>query len=236
MPNHKTSKIISMLQNLENDLSICMRCGMCQSVFSIYRETHREPDVARGKIILLDALKDGIFENARGVLKRLQRCLLCGACEASCPGGVKCLEIFFKARSILSYIEGLPIWERVFLRKIFSEPERFRNIMNFLALCQPLAVSKVSSSVGTVHARIPLPFFKNRDLMPLAEKPFKDRIQLLDISQKAGQPRVAIFIGCLVDRIFPSVAESMVEVLKTNQVWLFTPEDQVCCGIPALSG
>jgi len=76
MPSRKISEIIVTLKSLERDLSLCMRCGMCQSVCPLYRETRREPDVARGKIILVDALKNGVFEEIHGVLERLQRCLL----------------------------------------------------------------------------------------------------------------------------------------------------------------
>jgi len=71
--------------------------------------------------------------------------------------------------------------------------------------------------------------------MPLATTPFRDRILSLDIPASASQERVGIFVGCLIDRIFPSVAESMIEVLKSKKVGIFIPEDQVCCGIPAIS-
>ena len=235
MPSRKISEIIVTLKSLERDLSLCMRCGMCQSVCPLYRETRREPDVARGKIILVDALKNGVFEEIHGVLERLQRCLLCGACEANCPSGVKCLEIFIKARSILYAYEKLSLWERLFLRKILSAPERFHSVMNILALCQPLVFAGTDSDIGTVHARFPIAFFKNRHLMPLATTPFRDRISSLDIPAAVSHERVGIFVGCLIDRIFPSVAESMIEVLKIKKMGIFIPEDQVCCGIPAIS-
>ena len=235
MPSRRISEIIVTLRSIEKELSLCMRCGMCQSVCPLYRETRREPDVARGKIILVDALKNGVFEEIHGVLDRLQRCLLCGSCEANCPSGVKCLEIFIKARSILYAYEKLSFWDRLFLKKILSAPERFHNVMNILALCQLLVFAKTGSEIGTVHARFPIAFFKNRHLMPLATTPFRARISSLEIPAAAGQERVGIFVGCLIDRIFPSVAESMIEVFKFKKTGIFIPEDQVCCGIPALS-
>jgi glycolate oxidase iron-sulfur subunit len=85
-----------LMRELEDQLVVCMRCGMCQSVCPLYAQTGREADVARGKLALLDGLLAEMFQDPQGVYDRLNRCLLCGACAANCPSGVSTLEIFFE--------------------------------------------------------------------------------------------------------------------------------------------
>src|SRR5512135_3468712 len=97
-----------LVQELDDQLVVCMRCGMCQAVCPVFAETGRESDVARGKLALLDGLLQQMFEDPHGVHERLSKCLLCGSCAANCPSGVKVLDIFLKARAILSGYIGLP--------------------------------------------------------------------------------------------------------------------------------
>lgn len=48
-------------------------------------------------------------------------------------------------------------------------------------------------------------------------------------------PHVTLFVQCIVDTIFPDVAEAMVEVLERHNVSLSCPTDQTCCGQPAFN-
>ena len=80
-------KLAQLVKALEDQLVVCMRCGMCQAVCPLFAETGREADVARGKLALLDGLVQEMFQDPKGVNERLMRCLLCGACAASCPSG-----------------------------------------------------------------------------------------------------------------------------------------------------
>ena len=79
------------MRELEDQLVVCMRCGMCQAVCPLFRETGFEADVARGKLALLDGLLQEMFKDPQGVYERLNKCLLCGSCAANCPSGVSVL-------------------------------------------------------------------------------------------------------------------------------------------------
>ena len=72
-------KLAQLLKQVEDQLAVCMRCGMCQSVCPVFAETGRESDVARGKLALLDGLLQEMFKDSTGVQERLSRCLLCGS-------------------------------------------------------------------------------------------------------------------------------------------------------------
>jgi len=47
--------------------------------------------------------------------------------------------------------------------------------------------------------------------------------------------RVALFIPCFVDQLFPNVAMAMVTVLRRLNVDVVYPPDQTCCGQPAFN-
>ena len=111
-----------LMKNLEDQLVVCMRCGMCQSVCPLFEQTGREADVARGKLALLDGLMQEMFKDPEGVYERLNKCLLCGSCAANCPSGVSVLEIFMKARAILTGYMGLPMAKKLVLRGITVSP------------------------------------------------------------------------------------------------------------------
>jgi glycolate oxidase iron-sulfur subunit len=96
-----------LMRELEDQLVVCMRCGMCQSVCPVFDQTGREADVARGKLALLSGLMESMFDDPEGVNQRLNKCLLCGSCAANCPSGVSVQEIFLKARAILTGYMGL---------------------------------------------------------------------------------------------------------------------------------
>jgi L-lactate dehydrogenase complex protein LldE len=49
------------------------------------------------------------------------------------------------------------------------------------------------------------------------------------------KPRVALFIQCIVDSVFPKVGQSMVRVLDRLGVSMDYPENQTCCGQPAFN-
>lgn len=46
---------------------------------------------------------------------------------------------------------------------------------------------------------------------------------------------VALFVQCIVDSVYPHVAESMVKILRHLGVSVSCPEDQTCCGQPAFN-
>ena len=112
-----------LMKELEDQLVVCMRCGLCQAVCPLFAETGREADVARGKLALLDGLPQEILKNPQGVQDHLTRCLLCGSCAANCPSGVKVLDIFIKARAILAGYLGLSPVKKAIFRGLLAKPD-----------------------------------------------------------------------------------------------------------------
>lgn len=228
-------EIARLMRELEDQLIVCMRCGMCQSVCPVFDQTGREADVARGKLALLSGLMESMFDDPQGVYQRLNKCLLCGSCAANCPSGVSVQEIFLKARAILTAAMGLSPAKRLILKGMLANPKVFDRMTEWGARFQKVFTRPVNEIVGTSCARVMSPLIQDRHFRTLAAVPFHRQVPSLD--RPAGQSgfKVAVFVGCLIDKMFPTIAHSTVKVLEHFGVGIFLPENQGCCGIPALS-
>jgi len=227
--------LVQLMKELEDQLVVCMRCGMCQAVCPLFTETGREADVARGKLALLEGLMQNMFENPKGVYVRLNRCLLCGSCEANCPSGVNVLGIFMKARAILTGYMGLSLAKRTILRGMLAHPQIFDRVTEWASRYQGLFTKPVDELLGTSCARFVSPIIADRHFKPLAPVPFHRVRPSLNTTPGSSGIKVAFFVGCLIDKIFPRIGEAVIKVLQHHGVGLFMPERQACCGIPAIS-
>jgi len=227
--------LATLMQELEDQLSVCMRCGMCQAVCPLFAETGREADVARGKLALLDGLLHEMFKDPKGVYERLNRCLLCGSCAANCPSGVSVMEIFIKARAILTGFMGLTPAKKLILRGMLVRPELFDRLAEWGAKFQKIFTKPANELIGTSCARLVSPLFGNRHFILLAKTPFHRLMPSLNTDKGRSGIKVAFFVGCLIDKFFPKVAQDVIDVLTYHGVGIFMPKGQSCCGIPAIS-
>jgi glycolate oxidase iron-sulfur subunit len=227
--------LIDMMRQLEDQLVVCMRCGMCQAVCPLYAQTGREADVARGKLALLDGLLHEMFKDPQGASQRLSKCLLCGSCEANCPSGVSVMDIFLKARAILAGYMGLPPAKRLILRGLLGHPERFDQMSSWGAKFQKIFTRPANAVLGTSCARFASPLLGDRHFRHLADPPFHRSVPALDTRGGRSGLRTAFFVGCLIDKLYPQIAQASLTALGHHGVDVFLPENQACCGIPAIS-
>jgi glycolate oxidase iron-sulfur subunit len=224
-----------LMRQLEDQLVVCMRCGMCQAVCPVFAQTGREADVARGKLMLLDGLMQAMLNDPQAVRERLQRCLLCGSCAANCPSGVNVLDIFLKARAILAGYLGLPPLKKAIFRRLLAHPQTMDRVVEFGAVFQKLFTRPVNEIVGTSCARFASPLLADRHFRTLAAVPFHRVHPSLNTPAGRSGLRVGFFVGCLIDKIFPNVAAAALQALAHHDVAVFLPAGQGCCGIPAIS-
>ncbi|NOY70391.1 MAG: (Fe-S)-binding protein [Deltaproteobacteria bacterium] len=228
------NSLISMLGALDAALSLCTRCGLCQAVCPVYSVTGNEADAARGKIFLLDGLASHLFDDPAGVSERLDRCLLCGACEAECPRGIKITQTYIAARSILAEYMGLSLGKKVLFRQMLARPERFDRLAAWAARFQWLVTRPAGLLSSPVSQNMVSPLLINRWVPALPITPFH-RMEIPERPTEVKGHRVAIFAGCLIDKVFPDIAVAMIEALKYHRADISVPAGQGCCGIPALS-
>jgi len=229
------SRLATLVRELEDQLVVCMRCGFCQAVCPLFDQTHLESDVARGKLALLDGLAQDILRDPAGVKKRLERCLLCGSCAANCPSGVKVLDIFLKARMLLTGYMGISPAKRLLLRGLLARPQFFDRLMAWAPKLQGLLAKPADDLLGTSCARLPITPLAQRHFKRLADKPLHRIIPSKNTAKGASGLRIGFFVGCLIDKLFPQVGSAALAILDHHQVGVFMPAAQACCGLPALS-
>jgi len=227
-------ELIRLLGELDDDLVGCMRCGMCQAACPVFAKTGREADVARGKLALLDGLAHEMIKNPEGVKERLELCLLCGSCQASCPSGVHILDIFLKARAILTGYMGLSPVKKLIFHQLISRPKLFDSLLGLGSKLQGVFAKPVSDVLGTSCARFHSPL-GDRHFPHLAAKPLHKLQKELDEPKGSSGLKVAFFPGCMADKVYPQTALAALKVLRHYGVGVFLPAGQACCGIPSLS-
>jgi len=228
-------KLVHDVRELEDQLAVCTRCGMCQANCPVFLQTRKEPDVSRGKLVLINGLIDQMFEDPKGVNDRLQRCLLCGSCSYGCPSNVNTVEIFLKTRAIIAQYLGLPFSKKILFKKILSNPATFNTVMELVSSFQTVFFKQEKNFQKTSCARIASPLLRGRHIVPLDKTAFNKTLEGMDYRIDGKGVKVAFFVGCLIDKAFPNIAHSVVEVLKHFKAKVFIPSNQGCCGIPAVA-
>src|ERR1700759_1845352 len=83
-------------------LRSCVHCGLCLGACPTYREVGNENDSPRGRLYIMKGLSDGRLEPVPSVIKHLDLCLDCRACETACPSGVQYGQILEGTREALN--------------------------------------------------------------------------------------------------------------------------------------
>ena len=225
------ARIAQVLMKLDDKLCDCMRCGLCQAVCPVFGATMKEADVSRGKLALLDNLAHEMIKDVDAVEEKLNRCLLCGSCQANCPSGVHILEIFMEARQALVDYRGLNPIKKMVFQELLAKPALFSAMMRMAAPFQGIVMRKRGEKTYD------LPLFKklvgDRHIAKLPGKSlhatYGERID-----NKIGI-NVIFFAGCMADKYYTQLGEASIKVLKHYGVGVYMPSSLTCCGIPALA-
>ena len=197
------------------DLSKCVRCGKCKAVCPTLDKEYVEPMGARGRIMLLMALMSGRVEPSPLLNDRIFSCILCGACTSACPLGVDVGEAMYRGRELLCRTDRGRKHLRSAVKFVLRRPElTFRLLHMGRRVLLERLVKK-----GAVPFLPDLP----RSALEREEQVFK-------VPRKKG--RVAVFTGCSVNYLFPSLAGSLIQVLQRLGYEVVLPKGEVCCGAP----
>jgi len=195
----------------------CSHCGLCQATCPVYLEDSLQTHLARARMDLIRAV---LVEGSLPVTKRfrevLNRCLLCTNCSQTCPAGVVVDEIITAARHQVYQGKRRDPVRRQLLRRFMHQ----RGMRGLLGMA-----GSVAHKMGWTPEELPAPASK-----PF-EKKFKGRIP----AKGKARARVAYFVGCATNTLYPDTGKAVVNVLTHNDIEVHIPEGLVCCGMPALA-
>lgn len=214
--------------------SQCVKCGTCQAACPVFGARPGEAYSARGKMAIIQAAAQSEVEETGLYRAYLENCLLCGACEEACPSEVPTLSAMLQAREGMASREGLKAGKGLILNHLLGTVRTFRMAMRAGRAFQPLMFRRIPESSG-VRRRFPMPLVPgDRTLPEIAGDFFTDIYH--GVVRDGPGPRVGIFAGCMVNYFYPQTGRTMVELLGDLGATVVVPEDQACCGMPALAG
>ena len=197
----------------------CVHCGLCLEACPTYLELGTEMDSPRGRIHLAAAIEDGSLALSAEVVRHLDLCLGCRACETACPSGVEYGRILEGARAQIesARIRTLPDrLRRRLLLEVFPARRRLRVLAGVVRLLRGLGLWRV------VEALLPA-----ARLMPaLIRTPPLSSIA----AQGVEHDRVALLEGCVAEVMQGQVNAAALRVLSRAGVAVDVPPGQGCCG------
>ena len=221
------------LSLIEKEMKKCVKCGACRAHCPAFSVLGREPATARGKIALARGVMTGTVPLDARTRADMSTCLLCGGCVEKCANDVPTDLIVLAAREVLARKRGLTPLSRM-IRLLFGS----RKLMNGCSLAAkaalPLLFRRIPASSG-LRLRFPFRIFSGRRIPAMPRRPFLDRHQ--EVTEgRPDRPRVAYFVGCMTNFMYPQIGEAALDLLKELGCTVIIPKDQQCCGFPAISG
>lgn len=206
----------------------CVHCGLCLSFCPTYVELGTEMDSPRGRIVTMRALQEGRLPLDDEVVRHLDLCLGCRACETACPSGVHYGELIEGVRPYIEQRYQRPRLERLkrqTINKIFPNPVGVRLFAFALKAGAALGVGRLAR-----WQKLPEQIRYWFGLLP--EPGGITSSTLLERYSAIGEKRftVALLNGCVMPAVFGATNEATVKVLRHNGCEVLVPRDQQCCG------
>jgi glycolate oxidase iron-sulfur subunit len=202
-----------------HELMKCVRCGSCKAYCPTYEEEITESMGARGRLVLLWELSMGHIKPSRRLIDSIFSCILCGACSGTCPLGIETKEVIYHGRTLL---------------KKQDVNRRILRLLVKLSVKSPDMIFRLFKA-----GQFLLPKGLNEKILPfpieIPESPFRSNRHVFKTSNNKKRGRIAVFTGCVVNFLYPYLAESLTNVLRKLHYDVIFPAGEVCCGVPLRS-
>ena len=205
----------------------CIRCGSCLNVCPIFRLVggHVFGGIYTGGIgTILTAWFDQLqkSEEIQGL------CIQCGNCKEVCPGKLDIPEMIMEIRRRLVQDKGQSLVQKAIFGVVNN-----RKLFHGMLRAASLAGKPFTSGKFIRH----LPLFLSdltdgRSLPAIAARPFRDLFP--GIEQPKGREKAVFYAGCLIDFAYPETGLALVKLLNKAGIEVLFPQQQTCCGAPAL--
>lgn len=214
----------------------CVHCGLCLPNCPTYAQLGDENDSPRGRVYLMRKLAEKQLEPTDRVVRHLDRCLDCRACETACPSGVRYGSLIEATKAVLQ--ARRPHAPRRLADRLLDHfmyhviPDR-RRLIRWMTAARLAEESGLRAFLGQsgLLACLPGPLARLEGLLPGAGAAGRPD-EMPTHHGPAGRPRakVALFLGCVGEAVFPHTNRATLRVLLANECEVFCPSQQVCCG------
>ena len=194
---------------LANDIiRRCVHCGFCNATCPTYQLLGDELDGPRGRIYLIKQILEGneVSVNSQA---HLDRCLLCRACETTCPSGVEYSRLLEIGRDLVEGKVSRRPWEKI-KRGVLN------NVLPKLHLYTlALTVGRLFKFMGPWQLETGLEVKKPRLSMPSQQHPKK----------------MLLLKGCVQSQLAPDINRATAQVCDKLGITLIEEsQGTTCCG------
>ena len=197
-------------------LTSCVHCRLCLEVCPTYLLSGDENNSPRGRRRLWREESEGRLAPDPWTAEYTRECVGCLACETACPANVPYGEILEQTRHM------------------HVSSGRTRNSLQ-LRMAAGLAARPWLFNLTMLPTRLLRRWgvLPHRFLFaghPAVTQSTASYAQQLMAQHRPSGPRVALLTGCLMEAVFREINFATVRVLIENNVQVFIPSDQGCCG------
>ncbi|MCH8958080.1 MAG: (Fe-S)-binding protein [Proteobacteria bacterium] len=202
----------------------CVKCGLCLPHCPTYGLEMLESDSPRGRIALMEGLASGELPVSDGMIRHLDGCLGCRACEIVCPAEVPYGRLLDTARGLLRGQRVKPGlgW------RFFALAVQSRWLVRLGAVFMQL-LGRLRRASGVS--------FKRRGGLSRLLRLIPDQVSISrlarfhpanDPAEKRGM--VELFTGCLGEALEQDTLRATIRVLNRLGFDVRVPGEQGCCG------
>lgn len=207
-------------------LRSCVHCGFCTATCPTFVLRGDELDSPRGRIYLIKDMLESGRAATEEVVRHVDRCLSCLACQTTCPSGVTYMHLVDHARAHIEKTYRRP-WHDALLRRVLAAvlpyPARFRAALAAAALARPFRHllpdhhplgRRLSAMLALAPARLPA----------------SGGLRRIHPAEGPRRARVALLAGCAQTVLAPSINAATVRLLNRLGVEVVIPGSAGCCG------
>lgn len=196
--------------------SNCTHCGFCLAVCPTYKLTGDENNSPRGRLRIWSEENAGRLTRDEWTDFYTAECVGCLACETACPAQVPYGELFERTRhEHVASGRALPSLTLRLAAAAVARPSWFNLAMLPARIIRRLGLS--------LHRFL----FHGRPALVESTAAYARKLML---RHRPTGPRVALLTGCLMEAAFREINFATIRVLVENNVQVFIPADQTCCG------
>lgn len=213
----------------------CVHCGLCLPACPTYTQNGLEADSPRGRIYLMKGLADGKVEPSETVLKHLDLCLDCRACETACPSGVVYHELIEETRAKLApqrTLSGTDRLVRAIFLRLFTSPLRLKLSLLPARILQKLGLWSAINRSG-LPASLPKQLQKMHQMLPEDGPLWEKKLQSFYPAKAPDgkvRAKVALFPGCVGSVLFQHVNRQTIALYQLAGCDVHVPPAAGCCG------